>query len=294
MISSFTSMDGTTFKITSRSKFKNLSEFNSPTYSFSLKTLHRKIPKAKLMKNNLSSSIVDLMTQSKLKFDPRVLYEKNYFFNLLKIKLKKKYQNKKFPPLKTFTPLQTNPSINYNTLHTLTSTNFTNGKNTKTFSYENLKRSKKKNTLDKNIFNKNSKDLKMVYVNKFLKSKIKSMNKTEEDYNEDITIKNKIEDNNYNFNKSKIFFFNHHGIYKKNRSNNNKFNSIDKKISNKYERFNNIKIRQFFLKRKLSNINSKMNLVQKDVENTKTKINDLYTVLYKDIQNNLDEEFNKT
>lgn len=294
MISSATSMGGTLYKISSKSN--NLGELDSPSFSFSANRPHRKISHIKLIKNNLSSTIVDLIKQSKLKKNSRVLYEQNYFFNLLKIKLKKKYQNNNFPPIKTFSSLKKIQSINYNTLHTITNINFINDKYIKAFSHENIKRTKKNNTLNKNIINKNqnSQDLKVVYVNKFLKSQIKRMNKTEENYNEDVTIKNRFEDKYYNFNKSKMFFFNHHGIYKKNRRNKNMFNSTNKKISNKYEGLNSIKIRQHFLKRKLGNVNSKMNLVQKDVENTKMKINNLYTRLNKDIQLNLDEEFNKT
>lgn len=294
MISSCTSMGNTLYKITSMSRIRSISDHNSPSASFSPSETQRKISYSNTINSNFSS-IVDLMKQSKLKNDSRIHINKSYYFNLLKIKLKKKYTQNNFPPIKTFSPSQINPSINYNTMHTLTNTNFLKEKYIKTFSYENKRHKEKKKTLYNNIFKTNPYNLKIVYVNKFLRAKDKK-NETEEnnEIDEKIKVKNKIEDNKYNLNKSKIRFMINHGFNKNTNNKAHRHNTTDKYKFDKYGGLNNKKIRQFFLKTRLIKVNNKMKLVRKNVEDTKSKINNLYNYLNKDIQYNLDEEFQKT
>ena len=295
MISTCTSMGDTLYQIASKAKLRSLSENNSPPYSFSPNQTQRKTQntKAKTITSNFNfSSIIDLMKQSKLKKDSRLLFNKSYYINLLKIKLKKKIILNKFPPIKTFSPIETHSTINYNALHSLTTPNFAKNKHLNTFSYNNKKHNQKINIRYKDIINQNPPNLKVVYVNKLFGSKNKN-SETEENIkiNDKIKVKNKIEENNFNFNISTIRFMAYHGFNKKIRDKIRKYNSIDKCSNNKYAGLNNKKIRQFFLKKKLNQVNSKMNFVLKDVEDTKSKINNLYTFLNKDIQYNLEEEY---
>ena len=298
MISTFTSMGDTLYQISSMTKLKSLSENNSPSYSFSPFQTQRKIQntKAKTITSNFNfSSIIDLMKQSKLKRDSRILFSKGYYINLLKMKLKKKIKLNKFPPIKTFSPKETHSTINYNVLHTLTTPNFAKNRHLNTFSYDNKKHNQKISIKYKDIFNPNPPNLKVVYVNKIFGSKNKN-SETEENIkiNGKLKIKNKIEKDNFNLNMSKIRFMAYHGFNKKARDKVQKYNSFDKCSNNKYAGLSNKKIRQFFLKKKLNKINGKMKFVQKDVENTKSKIDNLYTFLNKDIQYSLEEEYKKT
>lgn len=294
MISTCTSMGDTLYQISSiqnNEKLRSLSENNLPPYSLSPFQTQRKIQntKAKTITSNFNfSSIIDLMKQSKLKKDSRILFSKSYYINLLKVKFKKKIKLNKFPPIKTFSPKETHSTINYNVLHTLTTPNFAKNRHLNTFSYDNKKQNQKINIKYKDIINQNPPNLKVVYVNKLFGSKNKN-SETEE--NIKIKVKNKIEENNFNFNISTIRFMAYHGFNKKIKDKIRKYNSIDKCSNNKYAGLNNKKIRQFFLKKKLNQVNSKMNFVLKDVENTKSKINNLYTFLNKDIQYNLEEEY---
>lgn len=289
MISSGTSMGETLYKITSRTKIKNMSEPNSPSISLTPYHPQGRIINSRYIKTNLSS-IIDLVIQSKLKNDNKLFFNKNYYINLLKIKLKKNYENKNFPPIKTFTSLKKITNINYNTLNTLTNTNFAKDKYLNTFSYDTLNHhNKNKNNLYKNILDNNPKNLKVVYVKKFLNSK---NNKTEENNKmiEDLRIRGKNIGENYNLNLSKLRFRMFHGLDKKVQNN---YNSLDKQIKDKFKGLNNKKIRQYFLKNKLNEYNSKIKLVKKNVENTKKRINNLFTYLNKEIQMNLVEEYNK-
>jgi hypothetical protein len=79
----------------------------------------------------------------------------------------------------------------------------------------------------------------------------------------------------------------------KNKAVKNISNSVEKDIVRKYKGFNNTRIKQLFLKNKLIKVCNKMKSVQKDFDNTKNKLNNLFTSLHKDIQFNLDEEYSK-
>ena len=297
MISSGTSMGGTLYKITSMSKIRSISESNSPSTTFSpFSTSLRKksIPKWNNLKTNLS--LVDLMKQSKLKKDKKLLFDKNYFLNLIKIKLKKKLKNNNFPPIKTLSSLKSLLSINYNTMNTMTNinsnkkNNYLKDKYIKTFSYDNIKQNKI--NIYKNVFNSNPKNLKKVAVNKFINKKNNACFKTENNFKkiENFKVKNKIGEINYNLNLSKIRFMNFHGYNKKNKNNEKNF-MYNLLLQRKFEGFDNKKIRQFFIKKKLNIVNTKMKSAQKNVEETKNRIKDFFNFLNKDIQNNLEEDY---
>ena len=302
MISSGTSMEETLYKISSMSKMRSISESNSPSITFSPFTSQRKkyISKWTYLKTNLS--LIDLMKQSKLKNNKkRLLFDKNYYLNLIKIKLKKKLKNNKFPPIKTLSSLKSMLSINYNTMNTIN--NLNNNKNNKnnyikdkyikTMSFDNIKQNK--NNIYKEIFNSNPKNLKIVSVNKFINAKNNTCFTTEQNIKktENFKVKNKIQEKNYNLSLSKIRFMNYHGSNKKNKDNekNLKYNLL---LQHKFEGLDNKKIRQFFVKNKLNKVNTKMKTVQKDVENTKSRIYDFFFYLNKDIQHNLEEDYKNT
>ena len=296
MISSYTSMDNTLYKITSMTKLKSLRENNSPSVSLSPFQTQRKFPYNKTINPYINfTSTIDLMKQSRLKKDSRILFSKSYYINLLKIKLKKKIKPNKFPPIKTFSPLKTSSSINHNIMQTLTTPNFLKNRHINAFSFENKNHNKNNNMQNKKIFNQNPQNLKIVYVNKLLSSKNINVEIDENDKIKDkIKIKNKIEDNKYNLNMSKMRFMNYHGFNRKAKDKDNKYNSNDKYSRGKYAGLNNKKIRQFFLKKKLNAVNGKMKFVKKNVEDTKSKINNLYMFLNRDIQNNLEEDYKRT
>ena len=295
MISSGTSMGETLYKITS-SKKRNLSESNSYSTSFPVYHSQERFHNNNNIKKTNLSSIVNLIKQSNLKKDNRMLFDKNYYFNLIKIKLKKNYKNKKFPPINTFTPNNKISSVNYKMNNILTDINILKNKYIKTISYKSLNHKKKKRNLYKNIFNQNPQNLKIVYVNKFMTSKNSLNNKTVENFktNENIKVKNKIIPKNYNIDLSKLRFMMFHGFNKKNINNDYNYNSMEKYTNKKYEGFDNKKIRQLFLKNKLKKVNTKMKLVQKNVESTKAELNILFSSLNKDIQLDLNEEYKKT
>ena len=304
MISSATSMGATLYKIPSISNKKSYTESISPSCSVSPFRTHKKTPSTKYISpftNSNNSSIIDLMKQSKLTNDPPLLFNRNYYFNLLKLQLKKNKGQKLFPPLKTLSSIKSIPIFHFNSFNTLTTTNFPRDKYVKTFSYKNLNH-KKSSFLYKKIMKGGvPENLKIVYVNKFLTSKDKSEddkirtinknNKIEAD--EKITIKNKIENNNYNLKLSKLRFLMFHGFNKKNKGKQNKCNSMEKFVINKYEGLDNKMIRQYFLKKKLKNVNNKMKSVQKDVENAKNNLNVLFTYINREIESKLNEEYNK-
>ena len=292
MISSGTSMGGTIYKILTKSKQKNKNDYiSSPLSSFS-PCLSQRITN-NLRTTNISS-VVDLMKQSKLSKDPRITLSKSYYLNFLKIKLKKNKEKNNFPDIKTFSTLKTSPTINYNTLHTLTNTNFLKDKSIKAFNKENLRNKKKKTFLYKSIFNKTPQNMRIVYVNKFLRSKYNENNLCENFKNSDnFKIKNKIDDGSYNINLSTKKFMLYHGLNKVNKSNEDNLNTIYKYITNKYKGLDNKKIRQFFLKIKLNKFNNKMKSIEKDVQVAKDKINNLYSKLNEDIQLDINEEYKK-
>ena len=294
-------MEATLYKISSMSKMRSISESNSPSTTFSPFTSQRKkyIPKWTNLKTNLS--LIDLMKQSKLRNNKRLLFDKNYYLNLIKIKLKKNLKNNKFPPIKTLSSLKSILSINYNTMNTMNTMNsLNNNKNNyikdkyiKTFSYDNIKQNK--HNIYKDIFNSNPKNLKKVSVTKFINAKNNTCFTTEQNLNknDNLKVKKKIQEKNYNLSLSKIRFMNYHGSNKKNKNNekNLKYNLL---LQRKFEGFDNKKIRQFFVKKKLNKVNTKMKTVQKDVENTKNRIYDFFHYLNKDIQHNLEEDYKNT
>lgn len=298
MKSSATSMEATIYKsLPISNKKSNFKMYNTP----SITSYHNQIKKSKIKNpyiNSASSLFVDLLQQTHFKHENRISYEKNYYINLLKIKLKKKPEI--LPKLKTLSSTKTFP-ISIDNINSLTNTNFLKNsqKNVKTFSYRNIN-NQKKNALYKRIIDGKPTNLKSVYVHKFLSSNNDSGMKeghrqyninTEEPENQpSIIIQTKTLNNDYNLNKSKMKFMIYHG---KNKAVKNPSNSVEKDIVRKYEGINNIRIKQLFLKNKLIRVCNKMRSVQKDVDNTKNKLNNLFTTLHRDIQLNLDEEYSK-
>ena len=280
-------------------KKSNFKMYNTP----SLTSYNNQIKKSKIKNpfiNSASSLFVDLLKQTHFKKENRILYEKNYYINLLKIKLKKKPEI--LPKLKTLSSTKTFP-ISIDNINSLTNINFLKNseKNLKTFSYRNIN-NQKKNVLYKRIIDGKPTNLKSVYVHKLLSSnndpgmkegdrQYNSNNNIEEsEYQPNIIIQTKTMNNDYNLNKSKMKFMIYHG---KNKAIKNISNSVEKDIVRKYEGINKTRIKQLFLKNKLIKVCNKMRSVQKDVDNTKNKLNDLFTNLHKDIQINMDEEYSK-
>ena len=300
MKSSATSMDATIYKSLSLSNKKsNFKKYNTP----SLTSYNNQIRKSKIKNpfiNSASSLYVDLLKQTHFKKENRILYEKNYYINLLKIKLKKKPEI--LPKLKTLSSTKTFP-ISIDNINSLTNINFLKNseKNMKAFSYRNIN-NQKKNALYKRIIDGKPTNLKSVYVHKLLSSnndpgmkegdrQYNSNNNIEEsEYQPSIIIQTKTMNNDYNLNKSKMKFMIYHG---KNKAIKNISNSVEKDIVRKYEGINNTRIKQLFLKNKLIKVCNKMRSVQKDVDNTKNKLNDLFINLHKDIQINMDEVYSK-
>ena len=298
MKSSATSMDATIYKGLSLSNKKsNFKMYNTP----SLTSYHNQIKKNKIKNpyiNSSSSLFVDLLKQTHFKKENRILYEKNYYINLLKMKLKKKPEI--LPKLKKLSSTKTFP-ISIDNINSLTNINFLKNsiKNMKTFSYRNIN-NQKKNALYKRIIEGQPTNLKSVYVHKLLSSnndpgakegeRQYNNNFEESEYQPSITIQTKTMNNDYNLNKSRMKFMIYHG---KNKAVKNISNSVEKDIVRKYKGFNNTRIKQLFLKNKLIKVCNKMKSVQKDFDNTKNKLNNLFTSLHKDIQFNLDEEYSK-
>ena len=298
MKSSSTSMDATIYKSFSLSNKKfNFKMYNTP----SLTSYHNQIKKNKIKNpyiNSASSLFVDLLKQTHFKKENRVLYETNYYINLLKIKLKKKPEI--LPKLKTLSSTKTFP-ISIDNINSLTNINFLKNteKNMKTFSYRSIN-NQKKNALYKRIIDGKPTNLKSVYIHKILSSNNYSgvkegdrqyyNNIDDPEYQPNIIIQTKTMNNDYNLNKSKMKFMKYHG---KNKFIKNINNSVEKDIVHKYEGINNRRIKQLFLKNKLIKVCNKMKSVQKDVDSTKNKLNTLFTTLHKDIQFNLDEEYSK-
>lgn len=299
MKSSATSMDATIYKSSSLSNKKShFKMFNTP----SLTSYHSQIKK-RIIKNpyinSASSLFVDLLKQTHFKKENRILYEKNYYINLLKMKLKKKPEI--LPKLKSLSSTKTFP-ISIDTINSITNINFLKNseKNMKTFSYRNIN-NQRKNALYKRIIDGKPTNLKSVYVHKLLSTynnsgvkegdKQSNNNNIKDSENQpSIIIQTKTMNNDYNLNKSKMKFMIYHG---KNKDIKNISNSVEKDIVRKYEGINNTRIKQLFLKNKLIKVCNKMRLVQKDVDNTKNKLNNLFSNLHKDIQLNMDEEYSK-
>ena len=291
-------MDATIYKIISLSNSKsNFKMYYTP----SLTSYHNQIKKNKIKNpyiNSSSSLFVDLLKQTHFKKENRVLYEKNYYINLLKIKLKKKPDI--LPKLKILSSTKAFP-ISIDNINSLTNINFLKNteKNMKTFSYRSIN-NQKKNSLYKRILDGKPTNLKSVYVHKFLSSNNYSGAKEGDrqyynnidgpEYQASIIIQTKTMNNDYNLNKSKMKFMKYHG---KNKSIKKISNSVEKDIVHKYEGINNTSIKQLFLKNKLIKVCNKMKSVQKDFDSTKNNLNNLFTTLHKDIQFNLDEEYSK-
>ena len=286
-ISSSKRMNTTVYNTASKpKKFISLSEFNSPSNSLSpfYSIQRKKIKNSKHSRKNkiasltpITSKFVDLVNQSKLEKKKHISYDRDYFFNLLKIHLKK---NKR-KDLSLNKPL---PNVNSNTYNILNRTNVLRNvdrekdkeKNkNKTFIYRYNNKQKNKE-LYKRIDDE-KKNLRIIYVNKFLSSNfnIDEKNKNNDNINnnidnDNIKIKNKIEKKDYNFNKSKIRFMMYHGFNKKTKKNDN--NSLGKHEVSKFKEMDGKYVRQLFLKNKIDNVNTQMKVVQKDVNVTKNKL----------------------
>ena len=245
MKSSATSMDATIYKsFLLSNKKSNFKKYNTPL----LTSYHNQIKKNKIKNpyiNSASSLFVDLLKQTHFKKENRVLYETNYYINLLKIKLKKKPEI--LPKLKTLSSTKKFP-ISIDNITSLNNINFLKNseKKMKTFSYRSIN-NQKKNALYKRILDGKPTNLKSVYVHKFLSSNNYSGVKEGDrhyynnidgpEYKPSITIQTKTMSNDYNLNKSKMKFMKYHG---KNKFIKNINNSVEKDIVHKYEGINNI------------------------------------------------------
>ena len=297
MKSSAISMEATYKSFSLSNKKSNFKMYNTP----SLTSYHNQIKKNKIKNpyiNSASSLFVDLLKQTHFKKENHILYEKNYYINLLKIKIKKKPEI--LPKLKTLSSTKTFP-LSIDNINSLTNINFLKNseKNMKPFRYLNIN-NQKKNALYKRILDGKPTNLKSVYVHKLLSSSNYSgikegdrqyyNNIDDPEYQPSIIIQTKTMNNDYNLNKSKMKFMKYHG---KNISIKNINNSVKEDIVYKYEGINNTRIKQLFLENKLIKVFNKMKSVQKDVDSTKNKLNNLFTTLHKDIQFNLKEEYSK-
>jgi hypothetical protein len=298
-------MSCTLYKI--KTSKKSLSESLSPKSTFhhfpKQMTFTPKYTKKTIARTRTdTSTIIDLIKQSKLTYEPLFHFNKN-FMNLIKLQLKKKNC---FPPIKTLALIKSRPIIHYNSDKSLTTQNIKD-KCVTTYNYKNFRSKHKTNSFlyKKGItFGNNiNENLKLVYVNKILTpTSTKSIDNTHSYFHRNnsiainnidkIKIKNKIEQTNYNFNNSKIRFLMFHGRQKKN-DNIKKGDSTEKCSKNKYEGFDNKKIRQYFLKKKLKNVNIKMKSVQKDVEIAKNNLNLLFNSINNEIETKLNEEYKK-
>lgn len=313
IISSSKRMNTTVYNTASRQKkFITLNVFNSQSNSISpIHSLQKKrIKNTKHSKRNKISNLtsrtslfVDLVKQSKLAKEKHISYDRDYYFNLLKIQLKK-HNRKNLPKIKDLSltkPLSnvnSKPNNLFNTTNYLRSIDREKDKN-KTFSYRHINRQKKKE-LNKSIIDEDKQNLRIIYVNKILSSDLnKNENNKNDDninnnfnnVNENIKIKNKIESKDYNLNMSKIRFLLYHGFNKKRK--NNEFNLQGKYEINKFKEMDGKIMRQLFLKNKINNVYTQMKTVQKDVDVTKKKLTTLFNTLNKDIEFDLNLEYKK-
>lgn len=317
IISSSKRMNTTVYNTASRpKKFITLNVFNSTSNSISpIHSLQKKrIKNTKHTKRNKipnltsrTSLFIDLVKQSKLAKEKHISYDRDYYFNLLKIQLKKKIR-KNLPKIKDLSLTKPLSNVNskannlFNTTNYLRSIDREKDKN-KTFSYRHINKHidrQKKKELYKSIIDEDKQNLRMIYVNKILSSDLnKNENSKNDDNinnninngNENIKIKNKIESKDYNLNMSKIRFLLYHGFNKK--SKNNEFNLQGKYEINKFKEMDVKIMKQLFLKNKINNVYTQMKTVQKDVDATKKKLNTLFNTLNKDIEFDLNLEYKK-
>ena len=316
MISSATSMDERTIKILqSPNNMTSFSDSISPSHSYftspyqtrqkikNIKYLNTTKP-TNLTSTPSSSFFVDLIKQTKLQEGKSQIFcNKDYYFNLLKIQLKKNYSNK-LPRINIFSSKNNKESINLNVFNTLSNINILgnrlNNKDKnkyKTFGYKSIN-IKKKNDLYKRIMDGEPQNLKIVPVNKFLKSKIDLNDNNIKDKiykHENMSIKTKIENNDYNLNLSKIRFMKFHGVKKKSKINlfNLFENNKNKNNKNKFKGINSLKVKLLFLKNKIKKVNNNIKTVKINVDNKKNEINTLFSNLYKDIQFNMNNQYKK-
>ena len=118
--------------------------------------------------------------------------------------------------------------------------------------------------------------MKRVYVNHFINNNKKTKEKKE---SLNVKIKPKLLNNiNQNFITSEKKFMKYHGFNKRKKFNYN-LNSLNK-IRDKYPNMDNIKILQFFLKKKLKIINKDMDVVKNECEIAKNDLVSVYDILW--------------
>ena len=226
---------------------------------------------------------IDLMKQSNLEDDKKIAINKNYFINLIKMRLKnKKTKLPTIQMLKTFSPKINKNfkafSINVSNIKTFHSYQFPNFLNNTT----NNSNKEKLNKLYKKINN-----LKHIYV-----SQIINKNKSEKNESVNIKIKPKIiNDINRNFITSEKRFMKYHGFNKRNKYKFN-MNSYDK-IKDKYYNVNSIKIIQLFLKKKLNIISKDVKTARNDCEIAKNDLISVYDSFNSQIQKKIDDVYSR-
>ena len=294
MNSSTISKENETFSITSNSlnkyKIKPRTNINFLSVTTHTNTLQNKKYKnidnlkyRKTISYIRSSSIIDLMDQSNLSEKRKIPINKNYLINYLKMKMKK--NKSKLPTIQTIKTFTKNIDYNLRTfsidVNNLTNLNVFH----KTFNYQRRDNNKEKiNELYKKIY-ENKSNLKLVYVNQFINT-----NKKIKEKNDSLNIKIKpklISDINHNFITSEKKFMKYHGFNKRKKFNCN-LNSFNK-IRDKYPNMDNIKVLQFFLKKKLKIINKDMNVVKNKCEIAKNNLVSVYDVFNDQIQKDIDD-----
>ena len=230
-----------------------------------------------------SSSIVDLMEQSNLSEKRKIPINKNYFINYIKMKMKK--NKSKLPTVQTIKTFSGNTDYNLRTF-SIDLKNLSNYNNFhKTFSYQERKSNKEKiNELYKKIY-ENKSNLKRVYVNHFINNNKKTKEKNE---SLNMKIKPKLLNNiNQNFITSEKKFMKYHGFDKRKKFNYN-LNSFNK-IRDKYPGIDNIKILQFFLKKKLKILNKDMDVIKNECEIAKNDLVSVYDFFNAQVQKDIDD-----
>ena len=298
MNSSRISKENETFTITansllSKNRVKPRTNINFLSVATHTNTFHsyKKFQKTdnlkyrKTISYSKSSSIVDLMEQSNLSEKRKIPINKNYFINYIKMKLK---NNKtKLPTIQTIKSFSQNTDYNLRTF-SIDINNLSNYNSFhKTFNYETRKSNKEKiNELYKKIY-ENKSNLKRVYVNHFINNNKKTKEKKE---SLNVKIKPKLLNNiNQNFITSEKKFMKYHGFNKRKKFNYN-LNSLNK-IRDKYPNMDNIKILQFFLKKKLKIINKDMDVVKNECEIAKNDLVSVYDFFNAQVQKGIDEVY---
>ena len=230
---------------------------------------------------------IDLMKQSNLEDDKKIAINKNYFINLIKMRLKnKKTKLPTIQMLKTFSPKINKNfkafSINVSNIKTFHSYQFPNFLNNTT----NNSNKEKLNKLYKKIYEEKN-NLKHIYVSQII-------NKNKSEKNESVSIKIKpkiINDINRNFITSEKRFIKYHGNNKRNKKKFN-MNSYDK-IKDKYYNVNSIKIIQLFLKKKLNIISKDVKTARNDCEIAKNDLISVYDSFNSQIQKKIDDVYSR-